>query len=483
MIPRVCMPVLVLAVAFNHCSFLWMTAQAQAKAEEDVAATDALTLAVAVAGVGGGSASGAGNGDSGGGGNSGGSGSTFNTVQHGTASGPVYFNGITVDAVGDIYIAGDSYGKLDGNIRTGLSDFFYTQYDANRTLRFSRQLGVAGTTTNGKAIAADSAGNAYVTGETFGNLDGQFKLGTWDTFLTKYDSNGVKQFTKLLGGIGGTTSGVAITIDAADNVYVAGYTRVYLMGETRTGLQDMQLTKYDTNGNRQWTRLLGTSGKLTFGRAVAHDASGNVYVAGTTAGPLDGNPLKGLIDMFVTKYDTNGNRLWTRMTGASGGITTAWGVATDASGNAYVTGETSVGLDGVALSGSTDTFLIKYDPSGGKIFTKLFGLSGASVQAYAVATDSTGGVYVSGATNRGLDGNALVGTGDLFLSKFDPSGSRLFTRQLGAPGDYSSGRGIAVDAADRIYAGGRTTGGVDGNDPIGGQDFFFTKYDTDGVQL
>ena len=72
--------------------------------------------------------------------------------------------------------------------------------------------------------------------------------------------------------------------------------------------------------------------------------------------------------------------------------------------------------------GNTDLFVIKFNSSGDKQYTKQMGVTGAQVIAYSVATDASGNVYIAGDTNRGLDGNTLTGNTDLFVIKFNSSG-------------------------------------------------------------
>ena len=145
----------------------------------------------------------------------------------------------------------------------------------------------------------------YVAGYTTGGLDGNTLTGTYDFFVTKYDSIGVKQYTRQLGVAGKNTVGYSVATDASGNVYVAGYTTGGLDGNTLTGTYDSFVTKYDSIGVKQYTRQLGVAGKNTSG-SVATDANGNVYVAGHTTGGLDGNTLTGTYDSFVTKYDSSG---------------------------------------------------------------------------------------------------------------------------------------------------------------------------------
>ena len=170
------------------------------------------------------------------------------------------------------------------------------------------------------------------------------------------------------------------------------------------------------------TKQLGVAGQSTGGNSVATDANGNVYVAGYTYGGLDGNTMTGITDFFVTKYNSSGVKQFTRQLGVAGQATEGYSVATDASGNVYVAGSTSGGLDGNTLTGTTDFFVTKYNSSGVKQYTRQMGVTGEDTNGYSVATDASGNVYVAGYTYGGLDGNTLTGTTDFFVTKYDSSG-------------------------------------------------------------
>ena len=230
----------------------------------------------------------------------------------------------------------------------------------------TKQLGVAGRTTYGFSVASDANGNVYVASETDGGLDGNTLTGTNDFFVTKYNGSGVKQYTQQLGVAGKYTAGVSVATDANGNVYVAGSTTGGLDGNTLTGTYDFFVTKYDSSGVKQYTRQLGVTGHHTYGRSVTTDANGNVYVAGSTIGGLDGNTLTGSKDSFVTKYNSSGVKQYTRQLGVAGRDTEGNSVATDANGNVYVAGLTFGGLDGNTLTGTYDLFVTKYDSSGVK---------------------------------------------------------------------------------------------------------------------
>jgi hypothetical protein len=143
-------------------------------------------------------------------------------------------------------------------------------------------------------------------------------------------------------------------------------------------------------------------------------------VTGGTDGDLDGNTNIGYTDIFLVKYNSSGTKQWTKQLGTSSDEW-GYGVTTDSSDNIYVTGSTGGGLDGNTSSGESDIFLVKYDSSGTKQWTKQLGTSSSDL-GYGVTTDSSDNIYVTGTTKGGLDGNINSGGNDIFLVKYDSSG-------------------------------------------------------------
>jgi len=201
-----------------------------------------------------------------------------------------------------------------------------------------------------------------------------------------------------------------------------------------------------------------------YANGVATDSSGNVYVTGGTKGGLDGNTSAGNTDLFVVKYNSSGTKQWTKQYG-TGEYDEARGVATDSSGNVYVVGGTKGNLNGISNSGRTDAFVIKFNSSDTKQWTKKLG-TWQNDLANGVATDSSGNFYVTGFTYQDMDGNTSAGNADLFVVKYNSSGTKQWTKQLGSSSrDYDYG--VATDSSRNVYVSGDTYGGLDNNTNAG----------------
>lgn len=367
-------------------------------------------------------------------------------------SGTIVVNGTSVDSYGNCYITGHTDNDLDGEEVSGTADAFIIKYDTSGNKQWTRLLGVDAAGTFSYSIATDRSGNCFIAGVTGGNLDGEVNTGMTDNlFVSKYNSSGVKQWTRLSGVAAGVTPGYGISADDDGNCYVTGYTEGDLDGESLAGARDVYVIKYNTSGVKQWTRLLGIAGGMTYGKGISVDSSGNCYVAGYTDGDLDGQDLSGIIDVFLIKYTPLGIKQWTRLLGIASGSTSGSSISTDRNGNSYITGLTSGDLDGQDLTGAYDVCVIKYDTSGVKQWTRLLGASGQMTTGNSISIDSTGYCYVTGTTYGNLDGQLLTGFADAFVIKYDTSGNKQWTRLMGASSIVTDGKGISTDTSGNCY--------------------------------
>ena len=228
-------------------------------------------------------------------------------------------------------------------------------------------------TTYGNSVQTDGYGNIFITGQTTGAFNSNTRFGAPDFILAKYTSEGRELWTRQLGVQEKSTAGQGIALDGRGGVYVLGYTTGDLGGEKFPELAKAAVfvTKFDVDGNYLWTKLVGVAGKSAIGNGIAPDRLGNIFITGETSGdldgdPLTGDPLTGLADVFITKLDLDGNYKWSRQMGVAGKNTSGSGIVVDGEGNVFIGGYTSGGLDGNSLSGFYDFFVAKYDTNGVK---------------------------------------------------------------------------------------------------------------------
>ena len=333
------------------------------------------------------------------------------------SSGADYAYALTTGLDGSIYVSGVTYGALDGQTSNGSDNAFLTKYSADGTKAWTKLLATnKNEFTYAYAVTTGLDGSIYVSGSTYGALDGQTNNGEYDAFLTKYSVDGTKAWTRLL-GTSGHEHAYALTTGLDGSIYVSGVTSGALDGQTSNG--GAFLTKYSSDGIKAWTKMLGSSSA----RALTTGLDGSIYVSGSTSGSLDGQTNSGGSDAFLTKYSADGTKAWTKLLGTSL-YEAAMALTTGLDGSIYLSGRTDGALDGLTNSGATDAFLIKYSADGTKAWTKLLGSNGYEL-ANALTTGLDGSIYVSGSTSGSLDGQTNNGSADEFLTSF--SGSLQFT--------------------------------------------------------
>ena len=327
------------------------------------------------------------------------------------------------------------------------------------TLAFSTYLGGSGTD-SGEGIAVDSAGNAYITGSTvstnFPVTPGAFQIeraGAFsndDAFVTKMNSTGTALIYSTYFGGGERDSGNDIALDEAGNAYVTGRTE-----------------------------------------------SGNLP---TTPGAFRTTPVgSDESDVFAMKLNATGTALvYSTYLGPVIGI----GIAVDATGNAYITGQangdypTTPGAFQTVPGGSSDGFLTKLNSTGtALVYSTFLGGTGFDV-ATKVAIDAGGNAYVTGRAEAGFPITAgafqtsFNGGGDAFVTKLNPTGTTaVYSTFLGGTGN-DSGNGIAVNAAGNAFVAGSTdspnfpvTPGAFQTMQAMGTDAFVTELNTAGTGL
>jgi uncharacterized protein (TIGR03437 family) len=308
--------------------------------------------------------------------------------------------------------------------------------------------------------AADGSGNLFI----FSNTDGS---------LHRFDSTGKQLWVSapvIPPTLQGRVEAMAVT---SNGVYLGGQVDGPLSGQTSAGSANAFAQKYDLNGTLLWTREFGTAAG-NYVAAIAPDTTG-IYVVGGNDGTV--------VNLYINRYDGDGNQIWARQFVGSPPILSA---AADSTG-IYFSGFTPASFG--------YNILRKFDPAGNDLWTYLFDpediilgiapdgqgayvlylpsgapgysvrrvdLNGAEVwvsslvsSAYACTrapgsiVADTNGFYVSGQVATALPGQCYAGQRDVFLMKLDTSGNNTWTRQFGTSGNESSGEiaigGTSVD--------------------------------------
>jgi uncharacterized delta-60 repeat protein len=349
-----------------------------------------------------------------------------------------YGSAIAVDAAGNVYVTG--YG---GHSRT--IDYVTIKYDTNGEQVWVARYNSPGDYSNDRAyaIAVDSDQNVYVTGR---DANGDYAT-------VKYDSNGDQIWVATYDGPANNADSPAdIAVDGFGNVYVTGYSR-------GSGTYDDYATiKYDTDGNQVWVARHETGGSDR-PKALILDAAANVYITGRSVGGAS-------YDYATIKYDTDGNQAWIAWYDSSSSDE-ANDITLDPSGNVYVTGQVR------SAYSNYDYATVKYNSDGVEQWVATYnGPENDLDEAYAITTDSSGDVYVTGGS---------IGSGEFMeyaTIKYDSvMGNELWARRYdGAATGDDGAAAIVVGSSGNIVV----TGGSHGSST--NNDYATIKYDSDGNQ-
>lgn len=252
-------------------------------------------------------------------------------------------------------------------------------------------------------------------------------------------------------------SGHGIAVDSQGDIVVGGY-EIDVLGDP-----NMWVAKYDPDGNQQWAMAMDPSGGLDDRvYAVAIDPTDNILLAGD----VDTAPSSS--DLWVAKLDPDGAPLWSAtFDGPDGGDDGARGVATDTAGNVVITGFVRV------ANNDLDIFVAKLDPSGGLLWSdEVAGPETFDDRGQGVGVDSADNVVVGGyVSHAAFDRN-------IWIRKYDPDGVEVWTDEWDSPTHADdAGFGLAVAPDDSIA--------ITGTTPViaTNQDVWLGRWDADGTLL
>lgn len=342
-----------------------------------------------------------------------------------SASGAPVGHSLSVDPLGNCYVTGSFDGTTSFGVANlvsaGGSDVFVAKYDRAGTLLWVVRQGGA-YDDSGRGIAADGANGCFLTGL----LQSSTAASSRDILVAKYNAQGVLQWQRQPAS-SSSDAGMAVAADDAGNAYVTGWftsTANFLTTNvTAIGARDIFVAKYNSAGTLLWVSALGgASGDE--GKGVGVDTNGNVYVTGSFN--IGGGSASSDAEKFLlTKFSSTGALLWQRELLASL-YYPDFSSASDRAGNTWVVAglQGSGRLNGLPVSstGSYDGLVAKYDPAGTLVWVSQVTGSGSAIP-HRLAADGAGHCYLTGE----FDGTATFSTTKLTST----GGTDIFVARLG----------------------------------------------------
>jgi len=354
---------------------------------------------------------------------------------------------IAVDAAGNAYVTGTSFGN-NGNL-----DIVTIKYSPTGQVVWTATFDGNNDNDEGRDIEVDNSGNVYVTGYSKGGNQN-------DVITIKYNSSGAQQWaTPYNGTANSVDEGNAIDIDPAGNVYVGGIT-------TTNGFDyDAVTIKYNSSGTQLWADVYdsGNSGNDEI-RDIAVDAIGNVFVVGSA----DSSGVSMNVQMMTWKYMTGGALAWrVHYNGPSNDNDYGKAITLDKFGNVLVAGYS------FQVNQWFDYVTVKYNASGSQQWAQRYNNGNNRYdEAWDIIADTLGNVYVTG-QSQPTGGNGTPP--DYATLKYDPNGNQVWAQRYDY-GDDDRAYSIGLDDSLNVYVAGYSKSNVTN------QDFTVVRYSNSGTQ-
>lgn len=252
--------------------------------------------------------------------------------------------------------------------------------------------------------------------------------------------------TVYVAGVSGSGTDAAGQLVRVDDNGTSGSVDFAARIEASSGSTSTEVTSTDEYGKATTSTVTTPILAPATANATAVDADGNIFVVGTTQGTLDGQTIKGTQDAYLTKYDSTGKLLWTRLIGASSSAE-GFAVATDSKGNVVIAGRADTELTGGSVGGGEDSFVTKFNADGEEVFTyQISPLSDDGATALTIGPDDS--IYVGGYAKSAITSGTTYsgGGGDATVTKLTSAGKRVWSREFGTSGaDTTRSLAIASD--------------------------------------
>ncbi|MGB2696684.1 MAG: SBBP repeat-containing protein [Candidatus Zixiibacteriota bacterium] len=335
---------------------------------------------------------------------------------------------IEVDGLGNVYVAGWSFGMGTGKDYATIK--YYPDGDTAWVRRYN---GAANELDETNCLEVDAYGNVYVTGwSKYDGID-------YDYTTIKYVPNGDTAWIRTYNGPGNDWDWATVmTLDDSGNVYIGGWS----IGDTTA--VDFCTIKYYPNGDTAWIRRYNAPGNDNdYIEAIGVDSDGNVSITGNSWDDLT------QWDYCTVRYDSSGNELWARRYNGPGNhYDTPTALAIDDSSNIYVTGYS------YSDWARNDYATIKYYPNGDTAWVRTYnGPANTNDWTYVVTLDNYGNAYVAG-------GSYGVGTSqDYAIIKYSTDGDVAWVKRYNGPAnDNDVVYSIKADHSGNVYVAGPSVG-------------------------
>lgn len=366
----------------------------------------------------------------------------------------------TINSDGAYSVKLDDSGNvfICGSYSSG-GHMFLAKHDSDGNLLWTEFLGTGFSNNKASDVAIDTSGNSFICGYTQESLYGS-NAGSYDAVIAKYNPAGILQWVRQIGSQE-IDMFEAISVDEVGNIYAAGYTGGDI-GGNNFGQTDVFVTKYDTNGNLLWAKQFGSSSSDS-GKYLKVAENGNIIIAGYSYGAIQGTNAVGR-GVFTAEYDINGNLMSVKQFPLAK-MESIWDFEIDSANNIYIGGYKWV-------DNQMDAILSKYTPNGNLLWSELLGMSSVADEIWTVTLDAQENVFVGGYTNGDL-GGINQGPHDVFVAKYDSEGNFTWVSQIGSDG-LEKCYSIVVDESGSIFMAGMTDGNL-GGDPQGLFDAYLVK--------
>jgi hypothetical protein len=359
-----------------------------------------------------------------------------------------------------IYFGGTTSGPLEGESVSGNFDGFVGRLADDGTIDWIRVFGADGAERiDDLAVGPD--GGVYALGSGDSAFGGGEYNGQGDALLVKFDASGNRQWVTFAG---------TDTVDFGRAVDVLADGRVAVGYQTRDPFGDAgsqgKVAVFSPQGDPEFSRTIGDDV-----RAVAAGPGGGFAVGGEVSGGFshDDTDGRGEGDGFVAVLDSNGDRQWARLVGGSK-ADTVHGVAYDQP-SVYATGATGSAVAGNSPDGQ-DGFVARIDGADDRVWVEYFGGPGEDAGRSIEVTDDAE-LFAVGTVAGEFAGETVAGESDVSLLNLEGDGMRAGYRLYGGPA-ADMGRSISV-GPDASFIGGRTEGDFEGEPHIGGVDGFVVQ--------